>query len=374
MTSLFRIFKCCSFFVVAIVASFSIHAGEEGSIVFQFDGKKRKAKNFEFYFLNEKSREIVEVEPSEKGTSRSLSLGEGQHRLLAIRFVNAFEDFYFCPPSVCTYEVKAGRTLYVGEFSLSFKGVGSVVFPYRAQFTIRDRSKEASASLHFPNESDVLAIDIKEVNQSLLMRDLPSPAKVDASTSLSELEDKGVVAVRLSSSVNRANFGGSVASSVLMKMRITGFYMKIAEDGGRNFSIGMPIKLLGKRKDAASPEGESYMLLFALPPGDYSVRDLITEFGAAGAAGFNVPLGMDFKVEAGRISYLGQIEAEPVKNKLLGVDTEARSRFFLTDDWEVDQQALFEKVPFMKDWPVDAQPLGPVPFFYPAIAKVSRGH
>jgi hypothetical protein len=220
---------------------------------------------------------------------------------------------------------------------------------------------EARRRLYSPAYADAYREDIREISVFSTMQNRATPLEVSTSTTHSELKDKGVLAVSLSVKGRGLGILGDVIDSSMARLEITSLDLVISGNGEVPFRIGMPEKLLGhagrvKLEDYC----ETYYLVCSLPPGDYRLENITGVYTGGSMSYFKMPTGLEFSIVGGRISYLGDIFGEPVKDKFLWTDRSATTRYFLSTRWDRDESYFEEVAPFLETWHLDYARLEPI--------------
>lgn len=344
-------------FTVAKGAPIALEANE-GAVVFMMDSNYPNflTNSLRVVFKKNDSLEFKAIFAKRKGKITVAKLSAGEYRLLKLesdQYTTNLDD----GPS---FTIEEGKATYVGDIKFMVNvGFGR---NWRVdKFEISDNAdetlKKLSSSFSGETVNSTLAINWEagaEGDDNEKHRTFKPTKKDYTGTGLKE---NGLLVLRLASKkpqgVAALGLGSPDVARIDFKFKaIDGKNRSgIIEFNAYNVVTGVSYKKL----DQYTRGG---LVALELPPGDYSINKFVAHIdgGTTTVEYYNtIETILPFSVEAGKITYLGEVYGNALRKKLLLFNVSQSVDFYVNDFWERDRKELLEKYPFLKDIPAQTK-------------------
>lgn len=330
----------------------------EGAVVFRMDSNYPNipGNKLRVVFKKPDSLEFDSILAQRKGKITVAKLPAGQYRLLKFETLQYETNV----EGETTFTVEEGKATYLGDIDFKVNlGYGR---DWRVEtFKINDNSEKTLAELStvFSGETISFLLDInwEAENSGNVEYSHFKPVKKDYKGE--GLQENGLLAIHLAS--KRTNDFMKAASLGLGTQEVSRIEFDFkSTDGsnrfgtiaytGYNIMTGVAYKKLDKYTKGS-------LIMLELPPGHYSINKFRAHFDDANAAidsYYNtIDTALPFSIEAGKISYLGEVYGNALTKKILLFDIPQSVNFYINDFWERDQKELLKLYPFLKDIPAE---------------------
>ncbi len=329
----------------------------EGLLVFKMETNFVNTPFGKFQVLLKKKNTLdgVTVVPKQKDQWTKVAVPIGEYELVEFSSPNWSSEFY----ENNTVLIEEGATTYIGDITFIAKNRPLKTSPLVETFEVNDNSDEAREALedrYTENFRTALVLTGEtptdlEADKAKLERFFPVKKQYNGEN----LESKGLVVARIA--MEKSNVLMHAAMLGMSRPIITSFSLDFEPTDGskqigfiRNDALNLvsPFKPLDKQT-------KGLLVAIEVPPGTYNINrfDANVSYMTVDTWYFNtIDSEAPFSVNAGEITYIGEIFAHALKERFLLFNSPQNVEFYITNQWERDQKELYSKFKFLKDFPV----------------------